>query len=312
LDNSDNTAAHAKGITGCSVTEQNGYSLEHIGFAGTAASCSKPAQGYKTQRVSGIEQEPLHAFVAWVLESAGLSADAYRTVPMHRRLPACLRTLKVASVSEAWPLMRHPKSVEMAIDSLMIGVTEFFRDTAVFDALRQIIEANPAIHQKAFRVWSAGCSNGAELYSIAMQLAETGLIDRCVLVGTDCRESAIREAQAGLYSEVGMQSMDVLLRHRYLRKAGRQWRVVDSLRERIQWRSCNLLSGCETGPWDVILWRNMAIYLKLETVLQVWGALIKEMRPGGLLVVGKAERPPASAGLTWISRSIYQLQQWLT
>jgi chemotaxis protein methyltransferase CheR len=262
-----------------------------------------------TPEASVIEQEPLHALVAWVLESAGLSADAYRTAPMHRRLPACLRTLKVSSISEAWCLMQHPKSVEKAMDSLMIGVTEFFRDAAVFDALGEIIAANPAIQQDPIRVWSAGCSNGAELYSIAMLLAEAGLIDRCILVGTDCRESAIREAQAGFYSEAGVRSIDALLRRKYMRKAGGQWRVADSLNQCIQWRVGNLLSGCENGPWDVILWRNMAIYLKMETALQVWDALIKEMRPGGILVAGKAERPPASAGLTCISRSIYQLQQ---
>jgi chemotaxis protein methyltransferase CheR len=291
------------------VTDQNGYSLEHIRFEGKAANCLKPAQGFNPHSVSMIVQEPLHAFVAWALESAGLSADAYRAAPMHRRLPSCLRTLKAASVSEAWSLMLHANSVERVIDSLMIGVTEFFRDAAVFDALREIIAGKLAIQQGPIRIWSAGCSNGVELYSMAMLLAETGLLDRSVLVGTDCRGSAIREAQAGLYSEAGMRSMDVSLRHKYFRKAGNHWRVVNSLRERIEWKCCNLLSGCENGPWDVILWRNMAIYLKLETVLQVWDALKQEMRPGGLLVVGKAERPPASAGLTYISRSIYQLQQ---
>jgi chemotaxis protein methyltransferase CheR len=256
-----------------------------------------------------IEQEPLHAFVAWALESAGLSADSYRAAPMHRRLPSCLRALKVASVSEAWRLMPHSNSVEIVIDSLMIGVTEFFRDAAVFDALRGIIAGNLAAQQGPIRIWSAGCSNGVELYSMAMLLAETGLLDRSVLVGTDCRGSAIREAQAGLYTEASMRSMNVSLKHKYFRKTGNHWRAVSSLSKRIEWQCCNLLSGCENGPWDVILWRNMAIYLKPETVLQVWDALKQEMRPGGLLVVGKAERPPVSAGLTYISRSIYQLQE---
>jgi chemotaxis protein methyltransferase CheR len=294
-------------IAGQSVAGQNGYSLEHIGFEGKAAGRPKSARGPQSHRASIVTQEPLHAFIAWVLESAGLSADDYRSAPMHRRLPACLRTLKASSISEAWRLTRHPKSIEKAMDSLMIGVTEFFRDAPVFDALHEIIAANLSTRQKTIRIWSAGCSNGAELYSIAMLLAEAGLLNRSILVGTDCRLSAIREAQAGLYSEAGARSIDVSLRHKYMRKAGSQWRVTDSLNQCIRWRVENLLSGCETGPWDIILWRNMAIYLKLETTLRVWDALIKEMRPGGILVVGKAERPPASAGLICIRGSIYQL-----
>jgi chemotaxis methyl-accepting protein methylase len=103
--------------------------------------------------------------------------------------------------------------------------------------------------------------------------------------------------------------MDASLRQKYMRNAGGQWRAVDSLSRRIQWRVGNLLSGVEDGPWDIILWRNMAIYLKLKPASQVWDSLKKELRPGGLLVVGKAERPPASSGLTCISRCIYQLQK---
>jgi chemotaxis protein methyltransferase CheR len=291
------------------VTEQNSYSLEHIGFKGKAVRGPKSTQSRGANRISGIEHEPLHAFVGWVLASAELPADAYRTAPMHRRFPSCLRTLRAASVSEAWSLMQNPQSVAKAIDSFIIGVTEYFRDRAVFDALRNFIATNFSIQQNPIRIWSAGCSNGAELCSLAILLAEAGLLENSILVGTDCRASAIQEARSGLYRENTLRSLDASLRQKYMRKAGKQWQVLDSLSRYIRWRVRNLISGCENGPWDVILWRNMAFYLKPETAMKIWDALIKEMRPGGLLVVGKAERPPVSAGLTCISRSIYQLQQ---
>ena len=288
------------------MTKQSGYSLEHIAFEGKAESCTKHARPRFNRGTSAIKQEPMHAFAAWVLESIGLPADAYRGAPMRRRLTACLRALKVGSAAEAWSLVQNPESAAVAVDSLMIGVTEFFRDGEVFDALREIVTAKLTIQRGPIRVWSAGCSNGAELYSLAILLAESGLIDRSILVGTDCRVTAIREAQYGIYSESSIQSMDASLRQKYIRCTEGRWRVVSSLRRRTQWQVGNVLSGIETGPWDIILWRNMAIYLNLKPATQVWNDFIKGLRPEGLLVVGKAERPPESAGLMNISRCIYQ------
>ncbi len=301
------------------MTKQRSFSLEHIVFEGTPASFRKPKQchGQTSEneyagRTAAFEHEPLHAFIAWALESTGLSADAYRAAPLHRRLKACLRALKVESVSETWALMHNPESVEKVLDSLLIGVTEFFRDEAVFNALRKNIESNMPFRQAPVRIWSAGCSNGAELYSLAILLIEAGLYDHSILVGTDCRAAAIQDARAGLYNAGSVQSMDVLLRQKYMQNTGAQWQVIGSLRRHVQWRVRNLLSGVENGPWDIILWRNMAIYLKPDSVLRIWDALIKELRPGGFLVVGRAEQPPSSAGLTCISRGIYQLPGQVT
>jgi chemotaxis protein methyltransferase CheR len=291
------------------VIKKNGHSLEHIAFEGKPARRPKFVQSPEANQMSGLDQDPLHAFIARVLDLAGLPGDAYRAAPMHRRLSACLRTLKAESLSEAWILLQNPGSVAIAIDSLLIGVTEFFRDKAVFDALRKIIAANFPNQMEPIRVWSAGCSNGAELYSLAMLLAEAGQLDPSILVGSDCRAVAIQEAKAGLFSEASVQSIDASLRQKYLRRAGIKWQIADSLRRRIEWRECNLLSGGEDGLWDIILWRNMAIYLKMKPAAQVWAGFKNKLRPGGLLVVGKAERPPASSGLTCISRCIYQMQQ---
>jgi chemotaxis protein methyltransferase CheR len=290
------------------VTKQKVYSLEHLAFKGNAGCRLRTVQGRKTNRASAIETEIVSAFVAYVLESAGLPADAYRTAPLHRRLPACLRALKAESLSHAWSLIRNPQLASVAVDSLMIGTTEYFRDAVIFNELRDIIAIEILMQKKPIRIWSAGCSNGAELYSMAMLLAEAGFLEGSMLVGTDCRVSAIQEAQAGLYSDMILRSLNAELRQKYLRKTGGLWRVVDPLRQRLQWHVSDLLSGCENGPWDIILWRNVAIYLKPESVQQVWAALIKEMRPGGFLIIGKADQAPVSTLLRRISRCIYQLR----
>jgi chemotaxis protein methyltransferase CheR len=297
---------------------QTGHSLEYVSFEGKTVSRKKHPKncnaGGKKEYIeltsSLIDQEPCRELIAWILESSGLHADAYRAACMNRRLAACLRTLKTTSISEARRLLtEHPELNTTAVDSLIIGVTEFFRDAAVFNTLRKTLSDNFADRHGTLRVWSAGCSNGAELYSVAILLAEAGLLNRSILVGTDCRPSAIRDAQAGFFSEADIKPMDSLLQQKYIRRAGGKWQVTETLRRPMKWRVRNLISGCEKGPWDLILWRNVAIYLKMKPALQVWDSLIKELRPGGLLVVGKAERPPKTAGLVHLGPCVYQLRQ---
>jgi chemotaxis protein methyltransferase CheR len=300
------------------VIRQNNYSLEHIRFEGKPANHGRHPDGSGAKRSGNLadrtqlatDQKPLNEFAAWVLQSAGLPSEAYRATPIHRRILACMRTLKTGSAAKAHRLlMQQPGLCEKAIDSLLIGSTEFARDTPVFETLQVIISADRAFHDKPIRIWSAGCSNGAEAYSMAMMLAEAGLLKGSTLVGTDCRASAIREAQAGRYHESSVSSMDASLRRKYMKNDGKQWCVAESLHAQIQWRVKNLLAGCEKGPWNIILWRNMAIYLTQPYVLQVWEAMMRELRPGGMVVVGKAERPPASTGLKCLSPCIYQLQR---
>lgn len=300
------------------MIDRNKYSLEHIQFEGKLSK-----RGHDPQKTASIAQRrfvhpihlasdsaPLNEFAAWVLESCGLPAKAYRPAPLHRRLAACMRGLKADSLAHAHHLLKkHPALRAAAIDSFLIGVTEFSRDTAVFETLRRVIPGDSALHKDPIRVWSAGCSNGAELYSVAMLLAEEGLLSRSILLGTDCRAGAIREAQCGLYPEAYVLPMDASLRRKYMHRIGGQWRVRQSLHAPIQWRVQNLLAGCEKGPWDIILWRNMAIYLKPESAEQVWEAMMRELRTGGILVAGRAERPPASAGLACIGPCVYRLQR---
>jgi chemotaxis protein methyltransferase CheR len=300
------------------VSRQNDYSLEHIRFEGKPANRAKYPDGSGEKRSRNLagrsqlaaDQKPLNKFAAWVLRSAGLPSEAYRVTPINRRILACMRTLKTVSAAEAHRLlMQHPGLCEKAVDSLLIGSTEFTRDTPVFETLQKMISSDRAIDGKPLRIWSAGCSNGAEVYSMAMLLAEAGLLEGSTLVGTDCRAAAIREAQAGLYHESSVRSMDASLRRKYMKNDGKQWCIARPLPAQIQWRVKNLLAGCEKGPWDIILWRNMAIYLTQPYALQVWEAMIRELRIGGIVVIGKAERPPSSSGLTCISPCIYQRQR---
>src|SRR5262245_48863817 len=111
-------------------------------------------------------------FVDWLFAQAGLDAHAYRPEPLRRRLPTWLRRLPGNSLAEARAAVEcRPERVAAAMSDLLIGVTGFFRDAAVFDTLARDILPPLAERRQGLHIWSAGCSDGAELYSLGMLFA---------------------------------------------------------------------------------------------------------------------------------------------
>jgi chemotaxis methyl-accepting protein methylase len=252
---------------------------------------------------------PAQAFAGWLLGAAGLSPSLYRSVALDRRVSAALRAIKVRSAASAQELLtRRPDLVAVAVDALLIGVTDFFRDAQVFDDLRTVVIPELARRPEALRIWSAGCSSGSELYSVLMLIDEAGLGIRCSAVGTDCRADAIADARAAAYNRTEMREVPAALRQKYFEDVDGEWRVINRLRRRAAWKTADLCAGPEEGPWDVILWRNMGIYLNPDAGDHILSELVRVLSPGGFLVLGKAERPatPAALGLSPVCRCIYR------
>jgi len=281
------------------------------------------------------------SFVATLLDRAGLDARAYRQETLRRRLPACLRVLRAASVAEARDAIdRSPRLIGAAVATMVIGVTAFFRDPAVFDHLAQ--DVLPALGKSRGtgppRIWSVGCSDGDEVYSIAILLAEEGLPGGTYLLGTDCRPEAIARARDGWFDAAAVRGVPAAWMNRYFEpelpdaacagtastatapsrdsgsgggiggapRAGRRWRVVAPLRSAVQWRTGDVLRLPEPGAWDVILCRNMAMYLRPDAAGRLWQRFEAALRPGGYLVLGKAERPVGAERMSPVAPCIYR------
>jgi chemotaxis methyl-accepting protein methylase len=286
----------------------------------------------------------------WIIARAGLDAGLYRHQPLERRLPACLRMLKAPSAAAARRLLeRRPELLPAATSALLIGVTEFFRDAEVFDCVGGEVLPKLARRRGPLRVWSAACASGDELYSLAILLAEAGLLARSFLLGTDCRPEAIEQARAAVYPASALRALAPALREKYFepmrrlpspfgRGAGGEgraaawrstercfgrsphpnplpkgegteadlWRPIRTLRRQTHWKPSDVARKTEPGPWDMILWRNLAIYLNSAPAVAIWARLADALAPGGYLIVGKAEQPPAGLGLSAIYRCIYR------
>jgi chemotaxis methyl-accepting protein methylase len=183
-------------------------------------------------------------------------------------------------------------------------VTSFFREPRVFDVLRtKLPDLAPS---RPLRVWSLGCSDGAELFSAAILLDELGRLEGCELLGSDCRSEAIAAAREGFFDAHSLKEVSPERRRRYFDLYPARWRVTGRLRRATAWRLGNALTYVEPGPWDVILCRNLAIYLHGEAIGALWRRLAGALSPGGYLVAGKADCPSDGTRLAMIGPCLYR------
>jgi chemotaxis protein methyltransferase CheR len=243
----------------------------------------------------------------WLFGQAGLNVHRYRTETLIRRVPACLRALRARSPAEARRLLEQDRAlVSTALDAMLVGVTWFFRDSVVFETLRDLVLPSLMEGRKNLHAWSAGCSDGAEAYSLALLIAEMGLLPGTYLLGTDCRAEAIRRCRAGCFDDEAVKWVPAGLLERYFRPRDTGWEVVPPIRKAMRWRTADVLTAPEPGVWDLILCRNTAMYFRNEAMSRLWEQFEILLRPGGVLVLGKAERPVGARRLSFLAPCVYR------
>jgi chemotaxis protein methyltransferase CheR len=189
---------------------------------------------------------------------------------------------------------------------ITIGETFFFRYAEQFAALRETILPE-IIARKAgmrrLRIWSAGCSTGAEPYSLAILtneiLGESLGTWRVSILGTDINDSFLKAARQARFGKWALRSMPDEQRQRYFVDAGReQWEVRREFRSLVRFERHNLLSLLDgTSPleltdFDLILCRNVLIYFHPDTVTRIVGALRDRLDHDGWMLLGHAEPNP--------------------
>jgi len=196
--------------------------------------------------------------------------------------------------------------LSVAVNALVIGVTSFFRDPAVFRTLANSILPDLLAGSETLRILSVGCSDGPEVYSLAMVLAEMDALPRARLLGTDCRETAIARAADATYDDDETRSIPPDLLNRYFTPHGRGWRACETLRRSTRFRVGDALRVAEPGAFDLVCCRNMAIYLNPGAAGRLWQTLEATLRPGGVLVLGKAEMPMGAGRMSQVGPSIFR------
>lgn len=243
------------------------------------------------------------AFTRFIHELTGMVLDRSKTYLVETRLGGLLSALGCGTYSELFYKVRNDAALKnTVIDRITTQDTGFFRDQGVFEMLQleilpRLIEARrqyPGQPRVSLRIWSAGCSTGQEVYSIAIALKDLlGDLSPYAfeIVGTDISQAAVDKASAGIYSTFEIErglSPAALLRH--FKTEGDQFRVSDELRSLVSFRKLNLHEEFGSlGRWDIIFCRNVAVDFSEADKKNLFDRFHTALLPGGALVIGSTE-----------------------
>lgn len=172
--------------------------------------------------------------------------------------------------------------------SVAVSVSGLFRDPAQFELLERTLLPPLLAGGRRITVWSAGCANGTELYSLAIVLQRLGALERAHLLGSDLLEENLAEARRGTFDGVA---------------------IAPELRARCRWERRDLTrDGAPPGAWRLVLCRNLAIYLAPAARHALHETLAGAIAPGGVLLLGRSERltRPEALGLESIAPHAYR------
>ena len=158
----------------------------------------------------------------------------------------------------------------------------------------ELIDRRARTGAARIRIWSAACSTGQELYSIAIMLKELlGDPDRygVRLMGTDISDDAVARASRGMFSPVEIsRGLSEAQRTRYFVPAGGGWQIRDEIRAMASFKKLNLMTDFSAlGRFDVIFCRNVAIYFTDRDRISLFGRMERALEPDGYLVIGAME-----------------------
>jgi chemotaxis protein methyltransferase CheR len=217
-----------------------------------------------------------------------LDLDAYRPEHIAERIRRALEREGMKDVRGLAALLHADAAARSRFRrSVAVSVSGLFRDPAQFGLLERELLPSLLEGGRRLTVWSAGCADGSELYSLALLLERLGALDRALLVGSDLLEENLALARAGEYQNV----------------------TFAELRGRLRWERRDLLrEGALPGKWRLVLCRNLAIYLGAEAKRTLHRSLVGALTDDGVLMLGRSERidDAAALGVKRVAPHVYR------
>ena len=236
-----------------------------------------------------------------VRRRSGIALEPHKLYLVENRLLPLARAAGHSGVEAYVTALRHhpdERTHDSVVEALTTHETSWFRDVVPFQALREHVVPTWRADAPAgarLRVWSAACSTGQEPYSVVMATAD--LVPGVDVLATDLSEPVLERARRGRYTQLEVdRGLPAPMLARHLTRTGGGWQVSEDLRRRVTFRRHNLLDPAPAGPFDVVLLRNVLIYLDAEARRGVLERVHGVLRRGGWLVLGAAETTGVHGG----------------
>ncbi|MFK9003106.1 CheR family methyltransferase [Pseudomonas pergaminensis] len=255
-----------------------------------------------TERDAAVAEQLLLDILIQLRAITGHDFKHYKRATVLRRIERRLQVTAQPDLAAYYNFLQgHPDETEALLGDMLIGVTNFFRDREAFEALERDVIPNlvksledSVPHREQVRIWSAGCSTGEEAYSLAMLVAEQLALDasgaKMQVFATDIDERAITHARNGVYPEAIITDVPPpRLRQYFAKEKNQHYRVRKEIREKVLFAKHSLLADPPFSQIDLIVCRNLLIYLDREVQRDILQMFHFALRPGGYLFLGSSE-----------------------
>jgi len=250
-------------------------------------------------KFADADQSGLEKIVLLLRTRTGHDFSFYKKTTIYRRIERRMGLHQLARIADYVRFLReNPQEVDLLFKELLIGVTSFFRDPALWEQLKtEVIPSLLANRPKGgmLRVWTPGCSTGEEAYSLAMVFREVmekvkpAARHSLQVFATDLDKDAIAKARAGAYpANISADVSEGRLR-RFFVQEEQGYRVSKEIRDLVIFAQQNLAMDPPFTKLDLLMCRNLLIYLELDLQKKLLPLFHYSLNPGGILVLGSAE-----------------------
>jgi len=235
------------------------------------------------------------AFSQKVHTSFGIRLTEYKPDQMKRRITTLAQQAGYTSFMHYLGALQKDNGMLKAfLDHITINVTELMRNTDLFEELAKTVLPELVASRKGapLSIWSAGCSYGAEAYTVAMLLNEMSPVPSYSIRGTDLDLSVLARANTATFNKQDMARVDERCRSKYFMEMDENtFMPMPQLRRNIMFTQHDLLGeDYPLGQYDLILCRNVTIYFTDLAQNRIYRNFHRALRPNGYLFIGGTER----------------------
>jgi chemotaxis protein methyltransferase CheR len=253
-----------------------------------------------------MDQAEFRLWARYVYDISGIFLEPAKSYLVESRLGPLMQEYGCRTFAELYQKSRNEgtKDIEKrVIDQITTNETFFFRDNYPFEMLKfkmlpEMIDLKTkqafSSFPVALRIWSAGCSTGQEVYSIAIALKEIPVDPKkyhVTVLGTDISSSAIAQASYGKYNKFEMDRglVSEQIEENFIGE-GECWKIQDEIRAMVTFKKMNLMAPfVGLGKFDIIFCRNVAIYFTMDDRKKLFSNIEKVLAADGRLIIGSAE-----------------------
>lgn len=239
----------------------------------------------------------------------GIDLRHYKRPQMERRLRSYFERHGITSLTDALPTLRRGSAeLDALLDRVTINVSQLWRHPDQFDFLAA--EVLPELARRGrIQAWSAGCSYGAEAFTLAAIMRGAVPHVQAQILGTDIDHRMVIRAREGVFTVEDARSAPTGAMERHFDRVHGGWRAKPALRATTRFEVDDLLRMTPPrGAYDLVMCRNTVIYFSEPVRDELHGRLADALRPGGFLVIGATERvcAPDALGLASVHPFVFR------